>query len=57
MIDVELLKDFADAHGAMHIAVTIQTAPDHWQTTEVRHAGLMDDSPDGWTVEIKEHSL
>jgi len=55
--DVEALKDFAQDHDFKAIRVTIRTGGDSWQTIEVRHAGIWDDAPDGWTVAVEEHSL
>jgi hypothetical protein len=53
----EELKDLADRLGAISIRVTFYTAPGEWRHLEVRHAGLWDEAPDGWTVEITQTSL
>lgn len=53
----EQLKDIAHDRDLVALRATRKTGRDTWTHVEVRHAGLWDDAPDGWTVTVEETSL
>lgn len=53
----ERLKDVADELDLFALRGTISRGPDRWTNIEVRHAGIWDDAPDGWAVDVEDGAL
>jgi hypothetical protein len=51
------LKTIAHDLGATALRASFRTERDQWITVEVRHAGLLSDSRDGWDTEITKGEL